>query len=186
MSIAVSLALRVLVPLLIACGLFWWGYESGIERESDRRAAIELAAKEQADREFEAAAESARMHVLAAIEWERKADQYYLNWQEKLNAKNDTELSACVQPPSTGSVPACVLGAVWVGMYNAAWFPDEIIPESPGGIAESAVGSSPATPREALVNVRINAGLCADDRKRQGELIEYLREQQSGHAGQAD
>lgn len=43
--------------------------------------------------------------------------------------------------------------------------------------------SGMATPREALANVRINAELCAEDRQRQRELINHLkeREQSSGH-----
>lgn len=188
MDAIISIALRVIVPLLVIAGLCAWSYSEGVSRESDRRDAEVLKEREQADKDYEAAAEAARIHAVAVIDWKRKAENYYRQWQERLNHVNDSELSECVtetQDEKPGVVPGCMLSDDWVGLYNEAWFPDGT-PGAAAGTDAAAGGPGSATPREALLNIRTNAGLCAEDRKRQRGLINLLQELEAGRARPTD
>lgn len=177
-------AARITGMLLIAIGLLGTGYYFGASRESDRRDAQELAALKEADEAREEATKAADTHASASLAWKRKADSYYRRWQEALNHVNDDALSEC--PPAAAGAPAgCLLGAGWVSLYNAAWHPDGM-PEDTAGADAVPGGADPATPREALVNIRTNAELCAGDRKRQRELIDLLKDLEVIHAGQTD
>ncbi|SEO64184.1 hypothetical protein [Nitrosovibrio sp. Nv6] len=187
MDLFVSLALRVLVPVILAVSLWLWGYNSGVSRESDRRDAHELDIREKADEEYETAANAARTHAIASIEWKRRADSYYRKWQERLNHVNDDQLSECAtatneEKPGAGM---CMLSPDWVWLYNDAWYPDGMPADSAGTDAVPR-GAVAATPRDALVNIRTNAELCADDRQRQRKLIDYLHELEAGRARPTD
>lgn len=182
MGILVSLALRVVVPAIIAVSLWAWGYTSGISRESDRRDAQELKIREKADKDYEVAATAATNHALASLEWKRKAENYYRKWQEKLNDVEDRRLSECIPPVADEAPARCVLSSDWVGLYNDAWFRNDT-PANTAGTDAVPGGASAATPREVLLNVRENAQLCAEDRKRQRELINLLHDLEAARAG---
>ncbi|SCX40432.1 hypothetical protein [Nitrosospira sp. Nsp1] len=190
MDIVISLIVRIVLPLLVVLVLCVWSYSTGVSHESNKRDAHELILREKADDAYDAAAQAARNHAIASIEWKRKAESFYRKWQEKLNNVDDTRLSECITPgtPAKDENPApagCLLSPAWVGLYNDAWHPDGL-PADSGGAAAISGGTAAATPREALVNVRANAGLCADDRQRQRELIDYLHELEAGRARPTD
>lgn len=172
---------RILAVVLLAAAVWGHGYTQGLARESDRRDAVALKAEQKAQEDFMRALETGSKHAAASIEWRRKARIYYQKWQERLNDAPDTQLSECVPPPAAtpAAAPVCLLSADWVGLYNDAWFPDRL-PADTGGAADLSVGSGPATPREALGNVRTNAELCSEDRQRQRALIDLLKGRQHG------
>lgn len=180
MDILVSLFVRIVLPLLIVLVLCIWSYSAGVSRESDRRDAHDLVLQQKAEKDFEAAAEAATFHAVQAMEWKRKADRYYRKWQEKLNNVEDTGLSEC-SPAAAG----CLLSPDWVRLYNDAWQPDGA-PANTAGADAIPGGTGAATPREALVNHRINAQLCLNDRKRQRELIDLLHKLEANGAQPAD
>jgi len=176
----ISVALRVLIPVLIIAGLCGWSYREGVSRESDRRDAQELKDKKQADKDYEAAAQAATTHAVAAIDWKRKAENYYRKWREEFDDVNDGQLSECVtvkEKEKPAAVAGCLLSDDWVRLYNASWFPDGT-PDASARTDANAVGSGSATPREALANLQANAQSCAQDRKRQRELINLLQERE--------
>jgi hypothetical protein len=180
----ISVALRVLIPVLIIAGLCVFSYREGVSRESDRRDAQAFREKEQADKDYEAAAQAATTHAVAAIDWKRKAENYYRKWREEFDDVNDGKLSECItikEKEQPVAVAGCLLSDDWVRLYNASWFPDGA-PDAPTGTDATAVGSGSATPREALANIQANAQSCAQDRKRQRELINLLQERESARA----
>lgn len=190
MDAIISVALRVLIPVLIIAGLCGWSYREGVSRESDRRDAQYLREKEQADKDYEAAAQAATTHAVAAIDWKRKAESYYRKWREEFDDVKDGQLSECVtvtekEKPVAAAIAGCLLSDDWVRLYNNSWFPDGA-PDAPAGTDANAVGSSSATPREALANIQANAQSCAQDRKRQRELINLLQERESIRAKATD
>lgn len=170
---------RILAIVLLALACVGFGYVQGVSRESDRRDALELKKARQDDALFLEAIDLGHRAAANAIEWKRRARIYYRNWQERLNHENDTNLAQCqAQPgqPAQAGISAVLLGPAWVGLYNAAWRPELDAGSDTGGTAYQIVAAGGVTPREALDNVRINAELCGEDRKRLDELIDYLME----------
>ena len=173
---------RILALVLLLLAGIGFGYVQGISRESDRRDAQTLT-KERADNKvFMAALFSGKRHAANSIAWQNKSRIYYRNWQERLNYEKDTNLAQCEAqpgPPVQAGVYVMRLGPAWVGLYNAAWLPELDGQGDTGGAAYQVFEAGAVTPREALDNVRINAELCGEDRKRLDELIEYLNEVES-------
>ena len=168
---------RALAVLLLALTCVAAGVVIGLNYESNRRDAVELAQQRQNDTLFLEAINLGHRAAANAIEWKRRARIYYRNWQERLSNEKDTNLAHCEaqpgQPPQAG-VHAVLLGPAWVSLYNDAWLPGFDTQSDTGGAAYQIVGAGAATPREALDNVRINAELCGEDRKRLDELIDTL------------
>ena len=176
----IPIAYRILA-VAILCAVVWGhGYTKGLARESDRRDAVELKAEKKSQDDFHRALVTGRNHAKAAIEWRRKARNYYHKWQEKLDDTPDQQLSECAptlaSTSSAAPTPAgvCMLSADWVGLYNDALFPDGL-PGVPRGTTDLSIGTGPATPREALGNHKTNAESCAEDRQRQRQLIDLIR-----------
>lgn len=170
---------RILALVLLLLAGIAAGAVGGLNYESNRRDSQELQQRNEADQAFQSALASGKRHAANVIAWRGKARIYYRNWQERLNHEKDTNLAQCeAQPgqPAQAGISAVLLGPAWVGLYNAAWLPELDQQGDTGGTAYQIVGAGGATPREALDNVRINAELCGEDRKRLDELIDYLME----------
>lgn len=165
---------RVLAILLLTLSTLSAGFYAGVTHESNRRDAQQLKIERQADHNFQHALANGKQRAAEVIEWQRKADIYYRNWQEELNHVPDQQLAEC----KTGiNAPAGVLlSSVWLGLYNAAWLPEIDRQDDSTGAAYALVQAGGVTPREVLENVRTNAKLCAEDRKRHDELIDHLLE----------
>ena len=173
---------RILAYVLLVLAGVGFGYVQGLSRESDRRDTQELIKEREDGKAFQRVLASGKQHAANVIAWRGKARIYYRNWQERLNHEKDTNLAQCeAQPgqPVQAGVYVMRLGPAWVGLYNAAWLPELDQQGDTGGAAYQIVAAGGATPREALDNVRINAELCGEDRKRLDELIEYLNEVES-------
>ena len=173
---------RILAYVLLVLAGVGFGYVQGLSRESDRRDAQELIKEREDGKAFQRVLASGKQHAANVIAWRGKARIYYRNWQERLNYEKDTNLAQCeAQPgqPAQAGVYVMRLGPAWVGLYNAAWLPERDQQGDTGGAAYQIVAAGGATPREALDNVRINAELCGEDRKRLDELIEHLNEVES-------
>lgn len=169
---------RALAVLLLVSAGIAFGVAVGLAYESNRRDAQELAQQRDADKAFQAALASGKRHAANVIAWRGKARIYYRNWQERLKHEKDTNLAQCETQPgqqAQAGVHAVLLGPAWVGLYNDAWLPGFAEGDT-GGVAYQIVGAGTATPREALDNVKLNAWLCGEDRKRLDELIDYLME----------
>jgi hypothetical protein len=164
---------RILALVLLVLACIAAGAVAGLNIESNRRDAIELAQKRESDKAFQAALVSGKTHAANVIAWQRKAENYYRNWKERLDHEKDANLAQC--EPAQAGVHAALLSGTWVGLYNAAWQP-ELAEGDTGGAAGEVAPAGPVTPREALDNVAINARLCAEDRKRHDELIDHLME----------
>ncbi len=167
---------RILALLLLVLACIGFGYVQGISRESDRRDAQTLT-KERADNKvFMAALFSGKRHAANSIAWQNKSRIYYRNWQERLNHEKDSQLAQCAPTEAQAGIPGVLLTATWLGLYNAAWLPELDGQGDTGGAAYQVFEAGAVTPREALDNVRINAELCGEDRKRLDELIDHLSE----------
>lgn len=178
---------RILAMVLLLLAGIAAGAVGGLTYESNRRDSQDLQQQREADKAFQSALASGKRHADNVIAWRGKARIYYRNWQERLNHENDTNLAQCqAQPgqPAQAGISAVLLGPAWVGLYNAAWLPELDQQGDTGGTAYQIVEAggpstglrTGVTPREALDNVRINAELCGEDRKRLDELIDYLME----------
>ena len=168
---------RIIAWVLLALTCLCFGYVEGISREADRRDALELKQSRYAEQDFMRVLANGKQHAAYLIEWQRKARIYYLNWQERLNHANESQLALCKTQPATQAQTGfadVLLSATWVSLYNAAWNPDFAIKGNPGGVDGEVVEAGAATPREVLDNIRINAESCAEDRKRNDELIDVL------------
>lgn len=155
-----------IILLLVMAGL-WAGVSLGLNYESNRRDALEL---KQARIDYALFMEAISLgHQAAknALEWKRRARIYYRNWQERLDHEKDINLAHCQQ---AGDV---LLSGTFVGMYNAAWLPG-LDQGDPAGAAAEVVAAGAVTPRHVLENVRENADLCGEDRKRHDELADLL------------
>jgi uncharacterized membrane-anchored protein YhcB (DUF1043 family) len=164
-----SFWLALLIALIIGLGV---GYAAGHSQASNACVARESKAHQEADDKFQREVENGKRHAADALEWQRKADSYYRQWQERLNNEKDSTLSECKTQSGT---PDLLLSGIWLSLYNAAWLP-ELDQGDPGGAAYSLVEAGGVTPREVLQNVGINAKACASDRKRLDELIDHLNE----------
>jgi hypothetical protein len=166
---------------LVTAGI-WFGVVLGLNYESNRRDAQDLIKEREDGKAFQRALANGKQHAANVIAWRGKARIYYRNWQERFKHEKDTNLAQCEAQPDQSAqagVHAVRLGPAWVGLYNAAWLPELDQQGDPGGAAYQIVASGGATPREALDNVRINAELCGEDRKRLDELIDHLNEAES-------
>lgn len=173
---------RILAYVLLVLAGVAFGYVQGLSRESDRRDAQALIKEREDGKAFQRALASGKQHAANVIAWRGKARIYYRNWQERLNHEKDTNLAQCeAQPgqPAQAGVHVVRLGPAWVGLYNAAWLSELDQQVDTGGAAYQIVAAGGVTPREALDNVRINAELCGEDRKRLDELIDHLNEVES-------
>lgn len=180
---------RILAYVLLLLAGVGFGYVQGLSRESDRRDAQERVKEREDGKAFQRALANGKQHAANVIAWRGKARIYYRNWQERLDHEKDTNLAQCEAQPGQSAQAGvhAVLGPAWVGLYNAAWLPELDQQGDPGGAAYQIVASggpstglrTGATPREALDNVRINAELCGEDRKRLDELIDHLNEAES-------
>lgn len=178
----ISMPYRILALVLLLLAGVGFGYVQGLSRESDRRDAQALTKEREDGKAFQRALASGKQHAANVIAWRGKARIYYRNWQERLNHEKDTNLAQCeAQPgqPAQAGVHVMRLSPAWVGLYNTAWLPELDQQGDPGGAAYQIVAAGGATPREALDNVRINAELCGEDRKRLDELIDHLNEAES-------
>lgn len=171
---------RLLAVLLLALACLGFGYTQGVSRESDRRDALELVQVRADQAVFAQVLESGKRHAEAALAWQRKADDYYQSWKEKLKNADDTQLSECQATGEPGAQPsgvhAAVLSGTWVGLYNSAWLPEFAAEGDLGRAAAEVAEAYSVTPREALDNIALNARRCGDDRKRLDELIDHLNE----------
>ncbi|ADE10460.1 hypothetical protein [Sideroxydans lithotrophicus] len=158
---------RALALLLLVIACIAFGVVAGLKYESNRRDALELKQKRVDDKLFLEAVALGHQAAANAIEWKRRARIYYRNWQERLNHEQDSNLAQCQQ---AGDV---LLSGTFVGMYNAAWRIESDQGDSAGAAAE-VVAAGSVTPRHVLENVRENADLCGEDRKRHDELVDLL------------
>lgn len=175
---------RILATVLLLLAGIAAGAVGGLTYESNRRDALELKQARQDGALFMEAIGLGRRAAANAIEWKRRARIYYRNWQERLNHENDTNLAQCqAQPgqPAQAGIHVVLLGPAWVGLYNAAWLPEFDQGDTGGTAYQIVEAGGPSTglrtgvtPREAIDNVRINAELCGEDRKRLDELIDFL------------
>lgn len=163
-----------IVLLLVMAGLLA-GVSLGLNYESNRRDALELKQARIDDALFMEAISLGRQAAKNALEWKRRARIYYRNWQERLDHEKDINLAHCQQ---AGDV---LLSGTFVGMYNAAWLPGLDQGDPAGAAAEVVAAGAPSTqlrtgvtPRHVLENVRENADLCGEDRKRHDELADLL------------
>ncbi len=182
---------RILALVLLVLACIGFGYVQGIVRESDRREALELVKEREASKAFQRALASGKRHAGNVIAWQNKARIYYRNWQERLNHENDSQLAQCQTQPgqqAQAGIPGVLLSGTWLGLYNAAWLPEFDSQDNTGGAAYQIFqAGAPSTglragvtPRAVLDNVRINAELCGEDRKRLDELIDHLNEVEAG------
>ncbi len=173
---------RILALVLLIGACIGFGYVQGISRESDRRDAQELVKEREASKAFQRALLNGKQRASNVIAWQNKARIYYRNWQERLNHENDTQLAQCqqTQPVQQASVSTVLLTGTWVGMYNSAWLPELDGQGDTGGAAYQIFQAGSVTPRAVLDNVRVNAELCGEDRKRLDELIDHLNEVEAG------
>lgn len=155
-----------IIFVLVTAGLFT-GAVLGLNYESNRRDALELKQARIDDGLFMEAISLGHQAAKNAIEWKRRARIYYRNWQERLDHEKDINLAQCQQ---AGDV---LLSGTFVGMYNAAWLPG-FDQGDPGGAAAEVVAAGAVTPRHVLENVRENADLCGEDRKRHDQLVDLL------------
>lgn len=173
-------SVRILAVLLLLLAGIAAGAVVGLKYESNRRDALELHQERESNKRFLAALDNGKQHAAAAIDWQNKARIYYRNWTEALKHETDSTLAQCQTTDGAGAqqggIHAVLLSPAWVGLYNAAWTPDFAIRSDSGGAAYSLIETGSVTPREALDNVRINAELCGNDRKRLDELIDHLVE----------
>lgn len=169
---------RILAMVFLLLGGIAFGYTNGLSRESDRRDAQDAAKERQAAQAFQRAVENGRKHAKNVIEWRKKAQTYYQQWQEELNNVPDNQLAECSEQPANAHV--VLLTGSWVRLYDAAWLPGIDQSSDTGGASYALVEAGAVTPREVLANVQVNAGLCADDRKRLDELIDHLTEISKG------
>lgn len=171
---------RILALVMLLLSGIAAGVVAGLNIESNRRDAQDLQ-KERVDRKaFMAALTNGKQHADNAIAWQRAAETYYQNWQERLDHENDSQLAQCQTSDGTGPqsdrVHAALLSGTWVGLYNAAWLPGFDAASDTGGAAAEVVETGSVTPRAALDNIAVNARLCGEDRKRLDELIDHLME----------
>lgn len=170
---------RALAVLLLLLAGIAFGAVAGLRYESNKRDAQALQQKRADEQVLQFTLANGKHHAEAVIAWRNKARIYYRNWQERLSHENDTQLAQCKTQPGAqaqAGLSALQLGATWVSLYNAAWLPQLEQQDDTGGAAYSLVEAGAATPREVLDNVRINAELCGEDRKRLDELIDHLTE----------
>lgn len=184
----VPASVRILAVVLLLLAGIAAGVVVGLKYESNRRDALKLVQERADSRVFQAALDNGKQHAANYIAWQRKARTYYRNWTEALKHETDSMLAQCKTTDGSGSpqsgVHAVLLSPAWVGLYNAAWQPEFAAEGDIGGAAYSLIETgSPSiglragvTPRAALDNVRINAELCGEDRKRLDELIDHLME----------
>jgi hypothetical protein len=158
---------RLAALLALLAAAIWFGVVQGMTYESNRRDALELQQMREGEALFLEAVSLGRQAAANAIEWKRRARTYYRNWQERLNHEKDTNLAQCQQ------AGAVLLSGAFVGMYNAAWLPG-LDQGDPAGAAAEVVAAGAVTPRHVLENVRENADLCGEDRKRHDELTDLL------------
>jgi uncharacterized membrane protein YraQ (UPF0718 family) len=159
---------RLAALLALLAAAIWFGVVQGVTYESNRRDALALQQMREGDALFLEAVSLGRQAAANAIEWKRRARTYYRNWQERLNHEKDTNLAQCQQ------AGAVLLSGAFVGMYNAAWLPEYAAAGDTGGAAAEVVTAGAVTPRHVLENVRENADLCGEDRKRHDELADLL------------
>lgn len=172
----VPASIRILAVVLLLLAGITAGVVAGLNYESNRRDALELV-KERADgRVFQSALLNGKRHAANTIAWQNKARIYYRNWQERLNHENDSQLAQCTPTEAQVGIPAVLLSATWLGLYNAALLPEFDGQGDTGGAAYQIFETGAVTPRAVLDNVRINAELCGEDRKRLDELIDHLNE----------
>lgn len=171
---------RILALVLLVLVCIGFGYVQGISRESDRRDAQALKQERADHTAFMSALANGKRHAANVISWQRQARTYYLNWQERLDHENDANLATCETTDGTGPQPdrvhVALLSGTWVSLYNAAWLPKSAPASDPSGASAEVVAAGTATPREALDNIKLNAWLCGEDRKRHDELIDHLIE----------
>lgn len=170
----ISTPYRILALVLLVLACIGFGYVQGLSRESDRRDAQDLQQERIDHQAFMDALANGKRHAANVIAWQRKAQTYYLNWQERLSHEKDANLAQC--EPAQAGVSTVLLSGTWVGLYNAAWLPKSAPAGDPRGAATEVTAAGTATPREVLDNVGLNAQSCAEDRKRHDELIDHLME----------
>lgn len=187
----VPASVRILAVLLLLLAGIAAGAVAGLNYESNRRDAQDRQQERESNKRFLAALVNGKQHVANFIEWQNKTRTYYRNWTEALKHETDSTLAQCQTTDGSGSpqggIHAVLLSPAWVGLYNAAWTPDFAIQGDSGGAAYSLVeAGAPSiglragvTPREALDNIKVNAELCGDDRKRLDELIDHLNESEA-------
>lgn len=165
---------RLLIILLLVTVGLYAGVVLGLNYESNRRDALELQQQRADNTLFLEAVSLGRQAAANALKWKRRARIYYRNWQERLDHEKDTNLAHCQQ------AGAVLLSGAFVGMYNAAWLPEYATAGDTGGVAAEVVTAGAVTPRHVLENVRENADLCGEDRKRHDELADLLLGMRAG------
>lgn len=174
-----ALAIRWLVIAVVAAAAMGWAYMQGIERESDRRDAVEL--KRVAD-EGKAYAKYLKKGREAVADNQRLRSlnrKYYRTLLENIaNADPSTLTEGCPSAePARPFVPSTVVlfSGRFVELYNDAWRgAGTLVPADPAGTPRAAGGTAAAGAEEILAHTAAETESCGADRKRYARLIKLL------------
>lgn len=177
-----SALIRLAIIAIALAAAAAWGYTEGMNRESDRRDALDLKARADADKAYDAAAARGVSKARESIASRRKADNYYRQLQEQIAHADPSTLlgPSPVPPPPDGGAKGpdrieLLLTGEFVRLYNAAWAgAGTQVPADPGGAAGAPAGAAAAGPEEVLAHTVAETESCGDDRRRYLKLIELL------------
>lgn len=169
---------RWLAIAAIAIAAMGWAYVRGIERESDRRDALELKKEKKDAEDLAKFLKRGRDAVAANQVLRRQNREYYRQLQEQIGHVDPSTLTegcpAAGSPPSPGPVELLLTGR-FVELYNRAWrAAGTNVPGDSAGAPGDAGGTAAAGPEEVLAHNAREAESCGEDRKRYARLIKLL------------